>query len=194
MMRKLIIAASVLLAGCSVGSVKYDDTTEVYASRQSAGIPYLAGLTGTATAISPHLSLTARHVADAMIPADHVLAWHKKCDVAVIAGDNRAQGTFPAFAKPERGPAKFYGFSANSRQPVSGEGTILGVTKYKGCLVYRADAGGMQGMSGGPVVQDGRVVGIIVGIDVVQKHVIFVGMDIIGHWMERLNAGDNPKP
>jgi hypothetical protein len=193
-MKKAAVLLCALLAGCSVGQVKFDNTGEKFTSRQSAGIPYVLSLTGTATAISPHVSITARHVADSMIPADHVLAWHHKCDVAIIAADNEQQGTFPAFAKPEKGHAQFYGYSANTRAAVSGEGEILGVTKYKGCLVYRADAGAMQGMSGGPVVQDGKVVGIIVGLDMNRKEVIFVGMDIIGNWLNNLNRGENPKP
>lgn len=193
-MRAMILLAALVLGGCSVGHVKPDTAGEKFTQRELAGVPFVLSVTGTATAISPHVSITARHVADNLIPADHVLAWHPVCDIAVIAADNRQHGTFPAFAKPERGYAQLYGYSAVTYQAVSGEGQILGVMKYKGCLVYRADAGGMQGMSGGPVVQNGRVVGIIVALDMRRKEVLFVGMDIIGNWLQRLHNGANPKP
>lgn len=193
-MRRMILAAATLLAGCSVGNVKFDNTGEEFTTRHRAGIPYVLTLTGTATATSPHVSITARHVADTLIPADHVLAWHPRCDIAIIAADNTRQEVFPAFAKPELGPAQLYGYSAISYEPVSGEGEVLGVRKMGSCLVYRAKAGGMQGMSGGPVMQGGKVVGIIVALDLEKQEVIFVGMDVISNWLERLHAGDNPKP
>ena len=193
-MKLAAILAAFLLTGCSVGHVQNDSTAEKYAQRQLAGIPYVLSMTGTATAISPHVSITARHVADTLIPADHVLGWHPKCDLAFIAADNTKQEVFPAFAAPQKGEAQLYGYSARTYQPVSGSGQIVGVGKLGDCLVWRADAGGMQGMSGGPVVQDGRVVGIIVALDMTKKEVIFVGMDVVKNWMDRLHSGANPKP
>lgn len=193
-MKIAALIAALMLTGCSVGHVKTDAKAEDYSQRQMAGIPYVLSVTGTATAISPHVSITARHVADTMIPADHVLAWHQSCDLAFIAADNTKQEHFPAFAKPEKGHVQLYGYSARSYQPISGEGTVIGYRKLGRCLVYRADAGGMQGMSGGPVVQNGRVVGIIVALDMVKGEVLFVGMDVVKGWMDNLHNGLNPKP
>jgi len=184
-MKRLIIAAAVLMStACSVGSVSFDDLALDHTKRESIGIPVLAGAVGSSTPITPHLSVTALHVARLMAP-ERITRAFEKCDIAFIAEDNSdiAPEDFPVMANPDFRPVKMYGYSANTAQPVSGEGPVVGIGRYNDCQIYRSKAGAVQGMSGGAVFQDGNLVGIVVAINIKTGESYFVGMDSIRRWL-----------
>lgn len=184
MKRIAALIAALSVSACSVGSVTFDDLALDHTKRQSVGVPVIAGAVGTSTPITPHLSITALHVARLMAP-ERITRAFEKCDIAFIAEDNTdiAPELFPAMANPQFKTVRMYGYSARSAQAVSGEGPVIGIGRYNGCQVYRSKAGAVQGMSGGAVFQDNNLVGIVVAINIKTAESYFVGMDTIRIWL-----------
>lgn len=163
-MKKIIVALSMALAGCSTGHYEFDRAAMTHSRITIVGVPYVASVTGTTTPVTNTTSLTARHVAQ--LPFKTMLAAHKQCDVALIKQRNNGR-ELPKFANARTGDkVHVYGFSARSNFPVSSTGVIKGFAKVGRCYVGYTDAGSVQGMSGGPVINErGEVVGIFYGLN-----------------------------
>lgn len=162
-MKRLIVALSILLAGCSTGHYEVDSAAMNHSKMVFIGIPLIAGSQGTTTPITAGLSLTNKHVAAPLMKT--VVAQHRSCDLAVIEQDNADEVTSVNFNPAKKGDnIQIFGYSARSTMPVSSAGKVLGFRIINGCLVGVTDAGSVQGMSGGPVINSrGEIVGIFFG-------------------------------
>ncbi len=164
-MKRIIVALSMLLAGCSVGHYNIDGAAMNHAKMVFIGIPVIAGSQGTTTPISATTSLTNKHVAEPMMKT--VLKHHRSCDVALIEQDNRDEDISVSFKRANKGETvNIFGYSARSGMPVSSVGKVKGFRIVDGCMVGYTDAGSVQGMSGGPVLNSkGDIVGIFFAMD-----------------------------
>jgi len=173
-MKKFIVATVFALTGCATGHYEVDSAAMDHAKMAFIGIPLIAGEQGTTTPITAGLSLTNKHVAAPTLKK--VVAQHRSCDLAVIAQDNAGDKMPAGFDVAQKGErVRLYGYSARSTMPVSSVGTVKGFRMIKGCLVGYTDAGSVQGMSGGPVLNDsGKIVGIFFGLDTKREISYFV--------------------
>ncbi|QDH49610.1 protease [Pantoea phage Kyle] len=177
-MKKAIALLSLALAGCSTGHYEFDRNAMTHSRLTVVGVPYVASIVGTTTPVTNSTSLTAAHVAD--LPFKKVIAKHKHCDVALIRERNNGR-VLPEFANAQTGDkVSIYGFSSRSNLPVSSKGTILGFRKVGKCYVGYTDAGSVQGMSGGPVMNErGELVGIFYGLNPEQGLSYFVPYQVL---------------
>lgn len=160
------------MAGCSSGHYTWSSDAADKTDLTFAGIPTIlgAGTTGTTFPVTEHLSLTAKHVAHETF--NTIVAEHPDCDVALIEHDNTGKN-LPKFKNAMLGDTvRMYGHSLITSLPVESKGRALqNVTvpsewaNFK-CILTTSSAGGIQGMSGGPVYsEDGKIVGIMVGVN-----------------------------
>lgn len=153
------------LTGCSVGSSQWDQRAMTHTKVAFVGIPTMFGLgfTGTTTPITREYSFTNKHVAYPTLR--RIERTDKACDLALIKQDNSGEILPRKVSYVARGQAvTLYGYSGRTMLPVSGRGTVKGIMMRDGCIVGYTDAGSVQGMSGGAVMNDrGDLVGIIFG-------------------------------
>lgn len=175
-MKTLIVLAALLLAGCSVGQSEWDRRAMDHTNVAFVGIPTMLGIgfTGTTTPITRGYSFTNKHVAYPTLR--RIERTHKACDLALIKQDNTGEQMPPRIGYVPIGKAvTLYGYSGRTMLPVSGRGTVKGVAMRGGCLVGWTDAGSVQGMSGGAVMDDsGALVGIIFGGNISNGYTYFV--------------------
>lgn len=184
-----------LLVGCSaVGHYNIDKTASNKADFHFIGIPIFAGAVGSSFPITEHYSLTAGHVAKVMMVK--VKAYNDVCDVAIIYHDNKGR-KLPKLVPAVRGERlELYGYNAYTTLPTSSAGTLqeFGWWDKPGssCKMGLTDAGGIQGMSGGPVYDaDGAVVGIFTATHAKRNQSIFVPFQDIAGWVARQLDGQD---
>ncbi len=195
-MRKLILvaalmAAAFVLSGCSVGKVEYSPNATKRATLHFIGVPTVLGAVGSSTPLNASYSLTAAHVADTMPQLD-VVARHPYCDVALIREHNAAGYILPQAQATVGAPVDLLGYSARTALPVAGKGVVKRTVRLEGldgkhsCPAMATSAGGMQGMSGGPAVQGGKLVGIMIAINVNTSETVFVPLQSIQLWLDEV--------
>lgn len=189
-----------LLSGCSAGnSINYSKEAYNKSDLTFIGIPTILGIgaTGTTFPITPHYSLTAKHVAKYTM--NTVLAYHPNCDIALIKENNinKTLPTFSSIGVPEK--VTNYGYSFISAMPVSSEGTIVSYMKLNNsynnilCPTLFSNMGARKGMSGGPVYSGENVVGVTIsyqtgyvkdGVSYKEPGTLFVPFQNISTWLE----------
>lgn len=171
-----LIAAVILLSGCSVGHSEWDRRAMDHTKVAFVGLPTMFGLgfQGTTTPVTPEYSLTNKHVAYPTLR--RIERTHPDCDLALIKQDNTGEKLPPRIRyAPVGRTVTLYGYSGRTMMPTSGRGTVKGVGMLKGCLIGWTDAGSVQGMSGGAVMDDtGALVGIIFGGNLSNGYTYFV--------------------
>ncbi|MEA9391328.1 trypsin-like peptidase domain-containing protein [Acerihabitans sp. TG2] len=185
---KLILTSLICgLTGCSaVGHYHVDHNASAKVDLHFIGIPVLAGAIGSSFPLTKHYSLTAGHVAKIMMV--RVKAYNPTCDVAIIYHDNTGR-TLPKLETAVKGEKlKMYGYNAYTAMPTSSSGTLqeFGWWKKPGtsCRMALTDAGGIQGMSGGPVYGgDGAVIGVFTATHRERNQSIFVPYQNIANWI-----------
>ena len=185
--RKFLATAIIFLTACSsVGHYKVDKTAEQKADLQFIGIPIFASVTGSSFPVTKNYSLTAGHVAKLMMV--RVKAYNAVCDIALIYHDNRNR-VLPTMASASTGEhINIYGYNAYTMLPTSSSGTVAEFGWWSkpntSCFVALSDAGGIQGMSGGPVYGDhGDVVGVLTATHKQRNQTIFVPYQNISAWV-----------
>lgn len=167
-MKKLILIAALALAGCSHGDYNVDSQTLDYAKLNFVGIPTVLGIgmTGSSTPISETLSVTNKHVAYPLMKT--IVKKSNRCDVAVIAQNNKGEKVHQWAQLDMNESVTFYGYSGFTTLPVSSTGKVVNFKRTSdGCIVALTTAGGVGGMSGGAVVnKDGKLVGIVKGLEI----------------------------
>ncbi|KDM92433.1 trypsin-like peptidase domain-containing protein [Photobacterium galatheae] len=126
------------------------------------GVPILLGGFGSAVPITPHLQVTAKHVARYSWNRDVI--YHPLCDLALIRTDSTTVPTW-GLIYPDQ-PVTHLGHSLLGNS-IQGQGKYLQdvMDTNSQCLYSLSDAPVMSGMSGGPVLNDaGEIVGITVAI------------------------------
>ncbi len=187
-----LMAAALTLSACSVGDVRYSGESASRANLHFVGVPTLLSVTGSSTPYTEHLSLTAAHVARIM-PQMDVVAYHPYCDIALIRERNTPQNIKPVGKASVGAVVELSGYSARTILPVGGKGVIKRYTRYKpdhdsrACMVYTTSAGGMQGMSGGPAISNGQLVGIVIAINVNTDETIFIPITFIQQWLDEVS-------
>lgn len=169
-MSKYMISGFIfLLCGCSAGNeISYSKEAMKKSDLTFIGIPTILGLgaSGTRFPVSPHYSLTAKHVAK--YTTDKVIAYHPQCDIALIKSNNNKQEVpvFSSTGVDEK--VTDYGYSFISIMPVSSSGKVMSYMKLDSgyntlkCPVLFSDMGSRKGMSGGPVYSGNNVVGVTI--------------------------------
>ncbi|ARJ42527.1 hypothetical protein B1H58_11145 [Pantoea alhagi] len=171
-MRKSFALLVLSLTGCSVGHYEYSKEAQKRVDMTVTGIPTVLGLgtLGTTIPLTADYSLTAAHVAKFSLYK--VKAWHPECDLAIVYHKNDEKNLPPRFRNGFMGDRiNLYGYSFYTAMPVSSSGKNLANSSLKnswnkpGCVVVAADAGVVQGMSGGAVynASDDTLAGVIVG-------------------------------
>ncbi|URQ60213.1 serine protease [Pantoea alhagi] len=171
-MRKSFALLVLSLTGCSVGHYEYSKEAQKRVDMTVTGIPTVLGLgtLGTTIPLTADYSLTAAHVAKFSLYK--VKAWHPECDLAIVYHKNQEKNLPPRFRNGFMGDRiNLYGYSFYTAMPVSSSGKNLANSSLKnswnkqGCVVVAADAGVVQGMSGGAVynASDDTLAGVIVG-------------------------------
>lgn len=168
--------AILVLSGCSVGHSQWDSRAMDHTKVAFIGIPTALGLgfTGSTTPVTREYSMTNKHVAYPTLR--RIVRTHPACDLALIRQDNAGEKlpTRIAYAPIGR-PVTLYGYSGRTMLPTSGRGTVQGVGMRDGCMVGWTDAGSVQGMSGGAVIDDtGALVGITFGADILKGRTYFI--------------------
>lgn len=158
-----------LLTGCSAGNnIEYSKEAFNKSDLTFIGIPTILGLgaSGTRFAITPHYSLTAKHVAK--YTTDKVVAYHPDCDIALIKSDNTDK-IMPYLSSTGVGEkVENYGYSFFTIMPVSSHGEVKSYMKLSSdenslkCPTLYSDMGARVGMSGGPVYSNEKIVGITI--------------------------------
>lgn len=169
----VFIAAALALTGCSHGTYSVDTKATDYTNLNFVGTPsaLLLGVTGTSTPISTSQSITAKHVSNIM-PQMSVAKESGKCDVSVVSQSNSASDVHKLNVAKVGEHITIYGYSGITGLPVSSQGHITAYAPKSDCGYMLTTAGGVQGMSGGAVVNDqGEVVGILLGLDKYKKQV-----------------------
>lgn len=189
---KCRIAISLLplaLSACSaVGHTDIDSNATTKADFHFVGVPVLAGAIGSSFPISEKYSMTAGHVAKVMMV--RVKAYNPLCDVAIIYHNNKGR-TFPKLEDANMGEKlNMYGYNGYTAMPTSSNGTVksFGWWKQPGtsCHVGLSDAGGIQGMSGGPVYGgDGAIVGVLTATHPKRHQTVFVPYQAISSWVTK---------
>lgn len=168
-MKTYVCFAVLLLNGCSAGnSIEYSKDALNKSELTFIGIPTILGLgaSGTRFPITPHYSLTAKHVAK--YTSDKVVSYHPECDIALIKSDN-ADKEMPVFSSTGAGEhVQNYGYSFITIMPVSSKGIVKSYMKLDSgynslkCPVLFSDMGSRKGMSGGPVYSNKEIAGITI--------------------------------
>lgn len=168
-MRKILITSAFLLSGCSAGnSLYYSHDAYKKTDMDVMGIPTVLGIgtLGTRFPVTPHYSLTAKHVAKYSL--DNVVAYNKECDIALVKSNN-SDKSLPVFSSAGVDiPVINYGYSFISALPVESPGKTNRYIKLENsynslkCPVILSTAGVRKGMSGGPVYnsQNNNIIGI----------------------------------
>jgi len=177
-----------LTACTGVGHYNVDKTAESKADIHFVGIPVLAGAIGSSFPLTRQYSLTAGHVAKMMMV--RVKAYNPLCDVAIIYHDNTGR-VLPKMETADKGDTlHLYGYNAYTAMPTSSTGVLkeFGWWDKPGtsCLVGLSDAGGVPGMSGGPVYgHDGAVVGVFTSTHPKRNQTMFVPYQEIAGWVTK---------
>lgn len=163
-----IIALCLLLSGCSAGNrLEYSQDALQKSDITFAGIPTIfgVGVQGTTFPISPHYSLTAKHVANKTF--NKVESYNTSCDLALIYHNNinKKMPMFDHAVLNEE--VRTYGYSFIFALPNESEGKVKSLltlndsNNKKSCLLMTSTAGIRVGMSGGPVYDnEGKIVGV----------------------------------
>ncbi|WP_213992845.1 trypsin-like peptidase domain-containing protein [Sodalis sp. dw_96] len=185
----LVSLFPLLLSACTaVGHYKVDQTAESKADFHFVGIPVLAGAIGSSFPLTAKYSLTAGHVAKIMMVK--VKAYNPLCDVAIIYHDNTGR-KLPKLETAGKGDKlSLYGYNAYTAMPTSSSGVLkeFGWWDKPGtsCLYGLSDAGGVPGMSGGPVyAQDGAIVGVFTATHPKRNQTMFVPYQEIAGWVDK---------
>lgn len=185
----IIILSLFFLSSCSaVGHYRVDQTAEKKADIHFVGIPILAGAIGSSFPITAKYSLTAGHVAKIMMV--RVKAYNPLCDVALIYHDNTGR-TLPTVAAAKQGEKmQLYGYNAYTAMPTSSSGALQAFgwwgKPHQSCLIGLSDAGGVQGMSGGPVYgDDGAIIGVFTATHAKRDQTMFVPYQEIAAWVDK---------
>lgn len=172
-MKKRILGL-ILLSGCvgQSGHYEYSNDASQKTDLTFTGIPSILGVgtIGTTFPVSESMSLTAKHVAKTTI--NSVVSYHPDCDLALIKHNNAGK-KFAPFKNIMLGDrVKMYGHSMITSLPVESTGVVLknyyltdNHWNNPKCIVTSSNAGGIQGMSGGPVYSDdGYIVGVLIAV------------------------------
>jgi len=194
MLRYLAIGVvDLMLLACNgVGNYQVDERATQKADLQFIGIPILAGAVGSSFPVTENYSLTAGHVARLMMLK--VKAYNPRCDVALIYQDNHGK-PIPKTASATRGEhISMYGYNAYTTEPTSSSGAVAMFGWWdkpqQSCYVALSNAGGIQGMSGGPVYADnGMVVGVFTATHPERNQTIFVPYQEIAYWVSSETRG-----
>lgn len=161
------ILLSLFVSGCAGNSIHYSSETFSKSDLTFIGIPTVLGVgyTGTTFPITPHYSLTAKHVSKYTL--NSVLANHPDCDITIIKKNNTDIKEFPYIAD-FKNDAKLtnYGYSGYTLLPLKSEGYFVTKTfidnNYSNnkCQMMLSNVGAQGGMSGGPVYEGKNLVGI----------------------------------
>lgn len=185
----LVILFPLILTACTaVGHYKVDQAASNKADFHFVGIPVLAGAIGSSFPLTAKYSLTAGHVAKLMMVK--VKAYNPVCDVAIIYHDNTGR-TLPKMENVGKGDKiNLYGYNAYTAMPTSSTGVLkeFGWWDKPGtsCLLGLSDAGGVPGMSGGPVyAQDGAIVGVFTATHPRRRETMFVPYQEISVWVDK---------
>lgn len=188
-MKLIFLTLVSLLTGCSaVGHYNVDKTASQKADFHFIGIPVLAGAIGSSFPLTENYSLTAGHVAKLMMV--RVKAYNPVCDVAIIYHDNKGR-SLPKLESAVQGErVNLYGYNAYTTLPTSSTGTLQAFGWWDkpgtSCRMGLTDAGGIQGMSGGPVyVADGAIVGVFTATHPKRNQSIFVPYQNIAEWVTK---------
>ncbi|NDL62049.1 hypothetical protein [Acerihabitans arboris] len=185
----LIILFSIFLSACSaVGQYHIDQTARNKADIHFVGIPVLAGAVGSSFPITAKYSLTAGHIAKIMMV--RVKAYNPICDVAIIYHDNAGR-KLPTVEAAKKGEImNLYGYNAYTAMPTSSSGVLQEFGWWdkpqKSCLVGLSNAGGIQGMSGGPVYGNNEaIIGVLTATHPKRDQTIFVPYQEISAWVDK---------
>ena len=159
-MKKNIISLFVVLSisGCSAGNeLSYSKKAYENTDMDFVGIPSVLGVgaLGTRFPITPHYSLTAKHVAKYSL--DKVISYHPTCDVALVKTNNEGKLLPTLSSAGVDMLVTNYGYSFISAMPIESSGKIEQYIKMENtynslkCPVMLSTAGIRKGMSGGPV-------------------------------------------
>ncbi|WP_413735017.1 S1 family peptidase [Sodalis sp. RH21] len=183
----MIVVIGLMLGACSaVGQYHVDQQAEKKADFHFIGIPILAGAVGSSFPVTENYSLTAGHVARVMMVK--VKAYNPLCDVALIYQDNHGK-PIPKMAPATKGEhISMFGYNAYTAEPTSSSGAVATFGWWdkprQSCFIALSNAGGIQGMSGGPVYADnGKVVGVFTATHPERNQTIFVPYQEIAHWI-----------
>lgn len=167
----LILISAISLAGCNAGNdLSYSKTAYKKTDMDFVGIPTILGLgaIGTRFPVTPHYSLTAKHVAK--FSFDSVVSYHPTCDVALVKSDNTSK-ELPVLSSTGVGVSVVnYGYSFISALPVESSGYTDRYIKLENtnnnlaCPAILSTAGVRKGMSGGPVYN--KISKAVVGVNV----------------------------
>lgn len=175
-MKKLHTLLLVLLVGCSQGQYRTDFEATKHSSMVFVGVPTILGFgaTGSTVPVSPTLSLTNKHVARWMVKS--VVSEHPDCDLVLIR-QNNTKFIYSFYSANISDPVVSYGYSAITALPVSSNGYVTSNdVKYiskdntEKCLVDSMSNGLVMGMSGGPVEEVGKLVGVNVAYGSVHNY------------------------
>lgn len=166
-----MLIAAISLSGCAVISGTSSNSSEAVkqADLVFIGAPaplswFTAGLQGTAFKVADGYSLTASHVAYPLLK--RVAGQSINCDATLIKSNSSSKTHKLAIASVGDS-VSLYGYSAINSLPKESHGKITGWYKEGKCMMMIVSgAGGVSGMSGGPVVnQRGETVGIISAVE-----------------------------
>lgn len=160
------VLAAAMLSACSHGDYSVDTKATDYTNLNFIGTPsaLIGGISGSSTPLTESTSVTAKHAAHMLLKT--TVNESNLCDVSVIAQSNSRDDIHKYNVANVGDNITIYGYSGITGLPVSSKGKIVANVPASDCSYMVTTAGGVQGMSGGAVVNDkGEVVGILLGLD-----------------------------
>ena len=159
-----LLAIVVVLTGCTAQTHRL---AKVYDAAGGHGTAFAIGIDG-----DDYVCVTAQHVtsrpegtglASNGFPVE-VVKLHPFRDVAILRVP-RAAGELTVYrmGEAELGPAMAVGFGGISITQTETRGRVISIRSGDNSLSILCDLRVIQGMSGGPLLQGGKVIGIVVG-------------------------------